>query len=126
MTEPATRKINFAEKIDGKFPEIEKFMKCWVRVEWSFFHRDRGLMLFVCREPDNYGKMKDYAVVRSIYENVASGLHSFIEIGLIKSIEIDQELEINFERATPERQKEMLEWFENGQTLKQKLTSLNM
>ena len=123
--EKLTSKINYAEKIDKKFPEIEKFLMCWVQIKTSNCHTERGLMLPISRRPDWHGNIKDIVVLRCV-DNLVEGeeLYAMIEVDVIKSIEIDRELEKEFqqsERDTPERQKEMLGWFESSQTLKEEL-----
>ena len=103
-------KVTYAEKrIDGKYPNIEKFVNCLVEIEKNTSGQtERGLMLPVCRGPDWYGNAKDFAVLKCVDKVVDGEKYTMIEVNCIKSIKIDRELEKEFLQSTPERQNEML------------------
>ncbi len=106
--------FSFAEKINMEFLNAENFEQHWVRVDYGEYHCEKGLLLPMCKGSNYYGKMTDFVVVWSINENVWVRVHEMIDIELIKSIKMGQNLEQNFKESTPERQKEIFEWLDKS------------
>ena len=115
-TTTTTMKINYGEKINGTYPETEKFLKRWICIEWNFYLSERGLLVRICSGPDWTGEIKDFAILRCIdeYEDVSD--YAIIEVKSIRSIKIDTKMEKYFNEAEPKERERLLTWFEGGPT----------
>ena len=120
--EQLASKINYAQQIDGKYPEIEKYLNCWVQVEKKDYRTERGLMMPICRGPDWGGQVKDFVVIKCVDKSVLAPdkdeVYALIQVESIKSIEIERQLDNEFRQATPERQKEMRSYGDGPPTTK--------
>ena len=108
-------RVDYAEKVNDKYVNIEKFVKRFVCLTNRINHKYSGLLLPVLRGGYDWdGNVKDFAVL-CCADNYDSG-YALVEVDSVRSITICRRLEQKFEHSTKEQQKEMLDWFTCGPT----------